>query len=395
MPNKEVPWPITEEMRVRIAKVDMERAEVYFETSIKDLTEFKSIAADQWLQGIVISVRSFGLLVKVRPPSGGDMQQGIVIPSEVVHDFWNITLNKVEVGQEVAVRVIQVDVDAGRMSFSMKSPEVLECFQGLGDKWLDGIVAGVQNFGLFVRVQSPGRGEYVKGFVPKSEIRQGTVSDAEMQANVGDRVKVRVLRLDVDKSKLYLSMIDQISLSCFDGVPPDTWLQGNVSGIHKYGLQVNVIPPSGGRHFEGIVPAGEIRRGFVDNPEEEAEIGQEVKVRILDIDAKRGRLELSMKPRPDLSGFIGIPTTDWLQGVVTGANERGVVVLLPSPGGGESQYGLIPMGQVRQGRSTSLEDAVRVGTQVKVRILNVNNDMGKLLLSMLDAKEKRTPFPDR
>lgn len=83
--------------------------------------------------------------------------------------------------------------------------------------------------------------------------------------------------------------------AALDKVPRSKWLKGTVHGIMPFGLFVDVTPVKNGRPFKGLVHITEIREGFVENPEDEVEIGQEVKVIVKDVDKATGRLSLSMK----------------------------------------------------------------------------------------------------
>merc|ERR1712032_618010 len=78
----------------------------------------------------------------------------------------------------------------------------------------------------------------------------------------------------------------------------------------------------GGPSHYGLVHISNIRDGFVEHPGEEATVGQKVRVRVVDV-PEDGRLKLSMRePRKewipieeqDISGFVGIKPTTWLQG---------------------------------------------------------------------------------
>merc|ERR1719421_1422033 len=172
------------------------------------------------------------------------------------------------------------------------------------DEWLTGQVARVAPFGLFVDVETPDGSAKADGLVHVSQIRDGFVENVEDEAQVGDEVKVRVVRVDLETGRMGLSMREggggfgareKVDLTPFESVPTDTWLKGKVARHAPFGLFVTVSTPDGETTADGLVHITQIRDGFVENVEDEAEIGQEVNVWIQSVDVPGGKLSLSMK----------------------------------------------------------------------------------------------------
>mmetsp|Transcript_69311 Transcript_69311/g.157254 ORF Transcript_69311/g.157254 Transcript_69311/m.157254 type:complete len:360 (-) Transcript_69311:125-1204(-) len=102
------------------------------------------------------------------------------------------------------------------------------------------------------------------------------------------------IEMVTDEGKLQLSMLPPPDVAPFMGLHPQEWLTGKVETIAPFGLFVSVQPPGGGRAEKGLVHVSKIRDGFVDDINAEAEVGQEVKVRVLDVDTERQKISLSM-----------------------------------------------------------------------------------------------------
>lgn len=85
-----------------------------------DLTKFQDLTWGEKLTGTVVSVTNFGAFVSVEPPGGGAAAQGLVHVSELSNDYVEDPFSIVKQGQEVTVYVKDVDLDAGRLSLSMK-----------------------------------------------------------------------------------------------------------------------------------------------------------------------------------------------------------------------------------------------------------------------------------
>lgn len=84
-------------------------------------------------------------------------------------------------------------------------------------------------------------------------------------------------------------------LSAWRSVGSKEWIKGKVVKIMPFGVFVEVRPPKGGKPAQGLVHVTQIRDGFIENLENEVEVGQEVDVCVKDVDEVNGKLSLSMK----------------------------------------------------------------------------------------------------
>lgn len=275
----------------------------------------EDLEVGQELNGIVNTVVQFGVFVDV----GAD-RDGLVHISRVSDGFVDDIESIVEPGQAVKVWVMDVSAD-GKLGLTMvkdrgtgaAATADLDGFKELPtDELIDGTVTAVTDFGLFVTVAPPGGGPTAQGLVHISQIREGFVEHPADEAEVGQKVKVRVLEADPGKGRLKLTMRDagtrgdrvdpgSQDLSSFEGVAPSTLLKGTVHHVAPFGIFVDVEAPSG-ETVQGMVHVTEIREGFVDDPATEAEVGQEVTVRVVSVDTSSGRLGLSMKPEAAQEG---------------------------------------------------------------------------------------------
>merc|ERR1712039_1010555 len=123
------------------------------------------------------------------------------------------------------------------------------------------------------------------------------------ELEVGQEVQVRVVSVDVDASKMGLSMKEEWSggdrepadLSPFEGIEPDQWLTGKVARTANFGAFVTVTAPDSDAEADGLVHVTQIKDGYVENVADEVEVGQEVQVRVVSVDVDEGKLGLSMK----------------------------------------------------------------------------------------------------
>ena len=150
-----------------------------------------------------------------------------------------------------------------------------------------GVVSSVVNFGAFVDLGG------MDGLVHVSELSWRHVNHPGEIVTVGDKVKVKVLEVDRDRERISLS-IRQTAEDPWEAFARTTELGGVVDGkVTKtvpFGAFVSV-----GEGVEGLVHVSEIATHHVESPELELSLGQEVKVKVTEIDADRRRVSLSIK----------------------------------------------------------------------------------------------------
>eukprot|EP00930_Biecheleria_cincta_P077407 TRINITY_DN646_c0_g1_i2.p1 TRINITY_DN646_c0_g1~~TRINITY_DN646_c0_g1_i2.p1 ORF type:complete len:534 (+),score=113.63 TRINITY_DN646_c0_g1_i2:42-1643(+) len=184
-----------------------------------DLEPFADLDPNEWHKGIVLRIASFGAFVSVTLEDGATAQ-GLVHISQIRDGFVDNPEDELSVDQKVQVRVQSVDLDAGKMSLSMREsygggggggsrsvsrgPVDLTSFENMpSDKFIPGKVARCAPFGAFVTVTSED-GTEADGLVHITEIRDGFVENVDGELSVGQEVEVRVK--SVENGKLSLSM---------------------------------------------------------------------------------------------------------------------------------------------------------------------------------------------
>ena len=151
----------------------------------------------------------------------------------------------------------------------------------------DGVVSSVVNFGAFVDLGG------MDGLVHVSELSWQHVSHPSEVVSVGDKVKVKVLEVDLDRERISLSIRQTRddpweSFSGAHGV--GAIVDGKVTKTVPFGAFVSVADG-----VEGLVHVSEIAMHHVESPELELSVEQPVKVKITEIDAERRRISLSIK----------------------------------------------------------------------------------------------------
>jgi small subunit ribosomal protein S1 len=151
----------------------------------------------------------------------------------------------------------------------------------------EGVVSSVVNFGAFVDLGG------MDGLVHVSELSWRHVNHPGEVVTVGDKVKIKVLEVDYDRERISLS-IRQTAEDPWEAFARDaavgSVVEGRVTKTVPFGAFVSV-----GDGVEGLVHVSEIAMHHVESPELELSIGQEVTVKVTEIDADRRRVSLSIK----------------------------------------------------------------------------------------------------
>src|SRR6059058_3937641 len=162
-------------------------------------TFLQTLQKGQIRQGVVSSIVNFGAFVDL----GG--VDGLVHVSELSWKHIDHPGEVVEVGQEVTVEVLDVDMDRERVSLSLKATQE--------DPWqafarthqigqvVPGRVTKLVPFGAFVRVD-----EGIEGLVHISELAERHVEIPEQVVNVGDEIFVKVIDIDLERRRISLSL---------------------------------------------------------------------------------------------------------------------------------------------------------------------------------------------
>jgi small subunit ribosomal protein S1 len=157
------------------------------------------LAKGQVRTGVVSSIVNFGAFVDL----GG--VDGLVHVSELSWKHIDHPSEVVEVGSEVTVEVLDIDLDRERVSLSLKATQEDPWRQFARTHAIGQVVPGkvtkLVPFGSFVRVQ-----DGIEGLVHISELAERHVEIPEQVVNVGDELLVKVIDIDLERRRISLSL---------------------------------------------------------------------------------------------------------------------------------------------------------------------------------------------
>ena len=152
---------------------------------------------------------------------------------------------------------------------------------------IEGQISNIVEFGAFVDLDG------IDGLIHISELSWSHVNHPSEILNIGDTVQVKVLDIDRDRQRISLGL-KQTQEDPWQRVV-DTYsvndeLEGKVTKVVAFGAFVEIL-----EGVEGLVHISELAQQHVENPREIVHPGDDVKVKILEIDSERRRLSLSIK----------------------------------------------------------------------------------------------------
>jgi ribosomal protein S1 len=122
-----------------------------------------------------------------------------------------------------------------------------------------------------------------------SELERRRVKKVTDVVQVGDEVQVWVKKVDKKRGRISLTMVRPVTRR-FRDLKPDTVVEGVVTRIEPYGVFIDI-----GTGRDGLVHVSELTEGYIGSPDEVVSMGDKVKVRVLKVDRKARKVDLSMK----------------------------------------------------------------------------------------------------
>ena len=238
------------------------------------------------VEGTVIEVVKGGLII--------DLGVRGFLPASLV-DIRRVPNLDEYLGTKIECKVIELNRSRNNVVLSRRAvleEERKEVRQQILDRLQPGLVvegqiSNIVDFGAFVDLDG------IDGLIHISELSWSHVNHPSEILSIGDTVQVKVLDIDRDRQRISLGLKQ---------TQEDPWqrivstynigdeLEGNVTKVVTFGAFVEIMDG-----VEGLVHISELATHHVENPREIVEPGDEIRVKILEIDSERRRLSLSAK----------------------------------------------------------------------------------------------------
>lgn len=253
--------------------------------------------------GIIAGITKKALIIDI-----GGKTEAVVTDKE--YDMARDYIGNLEVGQQIEAQVVSEENTLGQVLLSLKQAALDSRWDYFADMMQKGEVldakgVDVNKGGLIVVVNG------VRGFVPSSQFGKALVG--KFASLRGKNIKVKAIEVDREKNRLifserHVSEADEIAQKsqAIDSVKVSEIYEGVVSGVMPFGLFVTVEVPVQGEgsdatlgQVEGLVHISEISWEKVSHPKDYHKVGDRIKVRVLGLDERTGKLNLSIKQLSD------------------------------------------------------------------------------------------------
>jgi len=332
--------------------------------------------------GVVASISQSQILVSVGAKSEGVItgRELEAIPAE--------ERAALQLGQEILVYVLSAEDSSGNVVLSYTRAQEQK---GWGDveKMLEeggsyeGKVDGFNKGGIIVPVFG------LRGFVPASQLGisrrmavTGDTPDARYAKMIGEPITVRVIEVDRKRRRLILSeraasteTRQSIKERVIESLKEGEVYTGKVTSLADFGAFVNV------NGADGLVHLSEISWERVQHPSEVLEVGQEVQVKIINIDREKKRIGLSIRALqndPWQSKVEKFKVGQLVEGVITRLTKFGAFARLEG-----DLEGLIHISEISENRIEHPKEAgLHDGSIVTLRIIRIDPEQRRIGLSL-------------
>ncbi len=286
---------VGDEIEVRILKFDRERNRVSL--------GLKQLGEDPWVEitnrypegtrtmARVTNLTDYGCFAEIE-----EGVEGLVHVSEMDWTNKNIHPSKVvQVGDEVEVMILDIDEERRRISLGIK-----QCQQNpwdafasqytKGDK-IAGAIKSITDFGIFIGLEGN-----IDGLVHLSDISWNeSGEDAVRRFKKGDEIETVILSIDPERERISLG-VKQL-----EDDPFSNYVAANDKGTLVKGVIKEVDAKAAvitlGEEIEGVLKASEISRDKVEDARNVLKEGEEIEVKIINVDRKNRVIGLSIKAK--------------------------------------------------------------------------------------------------
>jgi small subunit ribosomal protein S1 len=346
----------------------------------------KELQKDQVRKGVVKNITDFGAFIDLGGVDGllhiTDMSYGrIQHPSEMVH-----------IGQELEVKVLDIDWDRERISLGLKQLQSYP-WKDVAEKYpvgtrVSGKVVSITNYGAFIELE-PG----IEGLVHISEMSwTRNVRHPSKLVSIGEAIEAVVLKVDPNEEKISLGMKQTEQdpwMMLPEKYPVGTRLNGKVRNLTSFGAFVEIEPG-----IDGLIHISDMSwTKRVQHPSEVVKKGDSVDVVILNVDAENKRISLGLKQAtedPWLRIGETYPVGTELRGKVVRLMDKGVVVDI-----GNDIEGFVPVSQLNFGQPVnSPADIVYETMNLDLRVLEVDPIHRRIVLAVTGIPAEQPPRPE-
>ncbi len=286
---------VGDEIEVKVLKFDREKNRVSL--------GLKQLGEDPWgdikgrypqntiVKGVITNLTDYGCFAELETGV-----EGLVHVSEMDWTNKNVHPSKiVNLGDEVDVMILDIDEERRRISLGIKQCQqnpwdAFGSEHAKGDK-ISGTIKSITDFGIFIGLTGN-----IDGLVHLSDISWTEAGEEAVRAyNKGDEIETVILAIDSERERISLG-VKQLEEDPFSDFVADNdkgkIVKGTVKSVDTKAAVIDL-----GDDIEGILKASEISRDKVEDVKTVLKEGEELELKVLNVDRKNRTLSLSMKAK--------------------------------------------------------------------------------------------------
>jgi small subunit ribosomal protein S1 len=331
--------------------------------------------------GMIASISHSQILVSIGAKSEG------VISGRDLDQLSAEERDALKVGQEVHVYVVNPEDANGNVVLSFKRAQEQLSWEN-ADKLLESNsvieskITGFNKGGLIVAVEG------LRGFVPSSQVSAlrrtqttGDTPEQRWQKMVGQPITVRVVEVDRERRRLILSeraasteSRQSLKERVLDELELGKVYTGRVTSLANFGAFINI------NGADGLVHLSELSWDHIEHPKEVLEVGQEIKVKVINVDREKKRIGLSVRALqedPWRSRVQKYSVGQLVEGVITRLTKFGAFARLE----GDIE-GLIHISEIAEHRIEHPKEVLKEGEVKSLRVIRIDADQHRIGLSL-------------
>jgi small subunit ribosomal protein S1 len=344
---------------------------------------FPEINEGEVVHGTVVRVDKDEVLVDI-----GYKSEGVIPVAELTIRRAVNPADEVAVGEEIDALVLTKEDAEGRLILSKKRARfelAWKAIEGAAESGepVTGRVIEVVKGGLILDLG-------VRGFLPASLVDIRRVQD--LDEFLSRELRCKVIELNRSRNNVVLSRRavlederKEMRQAILDRLNPGDVIEGQISNIVDFGAFVDLDG------MDGLIHISELSWSHVNHPSEVLDIGQTVKVKVLDIDRERQRISLGLKQTqsdPWQQVLDHYREGDVVEGRVAKVVTFGAFVeILPGV------EGLVHISELAAHHVENPREVVQQGQAVNVRVLEIDGERRRLSLSLKRVEEGEQPVP--
>lgn len=289
---------------------------------------------------------------------------------------------KLEIGAEVTVRVLEIEPENHRLSLGLKQltddpwSTVLTRFK-VGDR-VQGKVSFVANYGAFVEL-----GEGLEGLLHVTEMSwTRKVNHASEVVKVGQDIETKIIGINKDDKRISLGL-RQLHANPWDTIRTEIkvgeTMKGKIRGLTNTGIFVSITDS-----IDGLIKKEDIAwTEPAPDPKKTYKIGDEIEFKVIEINSEERKVQCSIRhtlPNPYKNLRDKYPRGTVIEGTVSGVVDFGIFIKFD-----EGYEGLAHLSTMEKEQVGNFKKVFAKGQPVKAVIKSIDPESRKISLSLKDV----------